>query len=849
MMGNASAEGDDAEISEQERSVDLRLYDDTEQLLTPDLTYGAGNSVTLAPTDDVNFLLDEALFTDMKLKAVDGSGELGARFLFWAYRAYSGGDAELEVTLMDGGTEIAFDTETVTALFVSDPYTAELEWDTAYEVAKEYDLEEGDRLELVIHNNGPSDVTIEYDDDNNARTRVQTLCQSVRRIEISTEAPDLNTNDDRMDSEHFEPNLPADFASLFVWGHEDDPDTDLLGGVLDAFGSDNVAEVWVMVYREGEQDDPYYEEESTLSDSDSEGWKNYELMEWDYSEESLDWGSHYRVETLVKDIQDNEFNRIVDITMDQYGAYLYLPDDDPSGEIAVGGSREFNFKVRNTGGDSDTITVTPSGFPNNWTILPESDELALNPGQEKDSVFTLFAPDDPEFVNEEALVKFTASSDGASSVQPKEFELTTATTVGAQYDVELFYRDGDTILHDISVSAQMAKPNEFNFTLANLGQDTDDFEVEGIWPGDIADWKVDVYRDDHGARDNPFLVEDVPRKDQDFPEQNEAQLMVVVEPATGGDAETAMLTLKATSQGNTSVSHSIYMNITRSKGVTLRPSSPGGNYRSNAIPDSQVTFDLVIESSQADSHTYQLTSQLPSGLSGKFTDVQGGSLIDISLEKDETQGLKFVVDDLPSDITYKDGGYVISLLAEDVEDSDVKFQLSVSFNIAQDVKFSISVKTSRVEGTPDETVSFELDITNDGNTADTFIVSLNSGPSGYDVSFKPKSSVFIEAGESESLTIRVSIPDDAVNGDKVELVIEVSATDTDQTQTKKLKIEVEADFQERMMQVLENNWYLLLLIPLLVIGYVAWSRNIAYEEEDDDYDTGSSASDDFEDWD
>ena len=853
-----------AEISDQSKEMELRLYRESEDRLTTDLDYGTGenNQIQLAPGQSVDFRLDRTLVHEMILSSVDVGGDLVATLDFWgSTSSFSGGEANMMAILWDGSTEIGrgeTDPPMDNTPLTSESYDIDIEWDDPWKGEDpSYTVQEDHRFTLELINDDDQDsINFDYDIESDAETRLTMNFQSVACLEVSTEMLDLATDvvNDRIDTDHFEPNLPADHSKIFVWGSDDDDndrDIDYDGGLLDSLGRDNLEEVRVLVYRDGEEENPYFDEEADLSNSTNDDWLNYEVDAWDYSEESLDWGSHYNVEVQAIDLQGNIFNRIVPITMDQWGAYMYLPDDDPQGDVSIGGSRELVFRVRNSGGDPDTFTVSSSVVPNNWTLTPQDHELSINPGQEKEARFTLYAPTDDDFVGDSAVIIFTAESEQAPSVRPKEFKITTTTRVGAQYEVELYFLVGDTVTHENSVSAQMNKPNEFNFTLANLGQDTDSFEIEGLWPSDVFDWDVDFVFEPQGSQDNPYLVNDIPRKDSDDKDQNKVELIAIVEPGTGGDKEEAELTIRATSQGNTSSTHEIYLTVTRSKGVTLTTSKP---YIANGIPGNPVTFDLTIESSQDGDHTYKLSSNTPSELSGKFTDGSGTTLVDVTLEKDERKSIKYQVDDLPDDITYLDGGYVISLLVEDVADSDVRFPLSVSFNIAQNVKFSLDPGKTRVEGKPGDEIYLKLEINNDGNTADSFTISWNSGPSGWKFSINPNP-VSIGAEQSQMVTIRVTIPDDALNGEKEIIELAIKAANADQTQSQKFTVEIKADFGERMKQVIEDNWYLLMLAPLMIIGYIVWSRSVAYEddeeEEDQDYDEPdtSSSDDDFDDWD
>lgn len=849
-VGAEEAENDSA-LTGQEVDMELRLYHGAQYYLGTDLSYGDGDEqqTTIGASGSKEFLIDiDTLKAAMRIHSIDSGEEEAARLEFYASSGI--GSSTLDGELRKGSTAIASGSEQVSS-FTSQRYTMILDWEGSRTFE---DLDEGDTFSLYLSTTG-SDITFNYDDNDND-AHLEMRFQTVQHIEVSTEMLDLTTPDpgDRYNTREVPPYMVEEYARLYFWGTEGDVafknGDEFDGGVQDAFGSGNLDDVRVKIYREGEEADPYFNSLATpITDASTEGWVNYPAQVWEYASDSseLDPGNHYRLEVEVRDIQGHVFNRSITLKMEQYGVYMYLPDDDPDREVGVGASTEYSFTVRNTGGVTDVIKVKPSVIPNGWNIShDERSTGSLAPGSEATITFNLQAPDDVSRVAERVPITFTAESEGAPAVDERTFQLDTETLIGAQYNVDLHFDDDGTPVKDQEVQGLINQNNDYNFTLTNLGQDADTFTVEAFFPGtnsDLAAWDTFIVWDGTAYKDSAE-VGPVARKGTD---ESVLELIVRVEPESAGSTERGMLSIKATSQSNTSAHDTIFMNISRVASIDLRTPSPGsGDDRKTGNAGNELVFLLNLQSFQTGERTYELSYTTSNGITGKFTDSGGTEQTIFDLDEKEIITLRFLAK-LPTDLTYTEGDYLINLKVVDGEDNSIEDFLAVRVNIVQKVDFTLpSPPSSKQKAAPDDNIYFKLKIKNTGNKKDSFIVSLKKTPSGYEVDLSDNT-VEVSPDQIVTVTITVRVDPDANNGDEEIIEVEVESATTQEKQTRKFTVEVESDFGERMTKVLEDySWLLIFLFLAVGMGLYAWSRS-GYEEYDEEDDT-SGEGDDFNDW-
>ena len=140
------------------------------------------------------------------------------------------------------------------------------------------------------------------------------------------------------------------------------------------------------------------------------------------------------------------------------------------------------------------------------------------------------------------------------------------------------------------------------------------------------------------------------------------------------------------------------------------------------------------------------------------------------------------------------------------------------------------------------------------NGNDKFTLSASSVPSGWRVVFTNGKTFDIEAGRSETVTIQVTVGDEARDGDEESVVISVASQLENQEKDYSFDITVEQGFTSRLSSALTDLWYIFVFLGLIIVVGIATQ----YRQEDDweeDYSDENSAptqsdesSDDWDDW-
>ena len=243
----------------------------------------------------------------------------------------------------------------------------------------------------------------------------------------------------------------------------------------------------------------------------------------------------YAVRVAAIDQQGNEFYVDKSIQMDAYGVYLNTPETQQS--VAVGGDVSYQILVRNSGDENDKFTIEPSETSDNWVVSPQSwTSNTLSPGEEQSITFTVSAADSTEMVGKNTIVVFTGRSE--NSVTPVNFDLETKTSVGAAYEISMYFDDPNSgqAVTSLSTNGVAGDWNQYQLSIANQGQATD--SVQLISQEVPADWEIKFEYND--LNDGTIIVSDIPRLGDGY---NVANVTVWAKPAQGGDIDTASIKL------------------------------------------------------------------------------------------------------------------------------------------------------------------------------------------------------------------------------------------------------------------------------------------------------------------
>ena len=545
--------------------------------------------------------------------------------------------------------------------------------------------------------------------------------------------------------------------------------------------------------------------------------------------------------------------------MDAYGVYLNTLETQQS--VAVGGDVSYQILVRNSGDENDKFTIAPSETSDNWVVSPQSwTSNTLSPGEEQSITFTVSAADSTEMVGKNTIVVFTGRSE--NSVTPVNFDLETKTSVGAAYEISMYFDDPNSgqAVTSLSTNGVAGDWNQYQLSIANQGQATD--SVQLISQEVPADWEIKFEYND--LNDGTIIVSDIPRLGDGY---NVANVTVWAKPAQGGDIDTASIKLIGISQGNTTKSDTATLVLTRSFGLSLSlvPQSSSGIFI-NKEAGQQFEVDLLLESAVEGDHTIQLYmgDNFPDGWSHSFKE-NGATVTEVSISGGESKALDLFIT-VGSQAVYKEDGDVFDAYAQDISDSSVVAKKQLTVILAYSGGFELSSLKFRETLAPEGSYTFQLTIENKANANDKFTLSATSVPSGWRVLYINGNVYEVEAGRTLSVPIKVEVSDEARDGDQESITISIFSDISNQEKQQSFVVDVEQGFTARLTTAISDLWYIFVFFALIiVVGAISYTQ-----QEDEDWDdeeeyespsspsspqspapaeTEVSSDDDWDDWD
>lgn len=837
------------EVEDQEQDVALYLYtyNGIGRLHTME-TGGHGDSeqVTIQPGSSAFFALNISLQADLPVKSY--RTDVGFHLYLYANSGnHVNGHLNLYVrdgTTMTGGELLAsgdMDTPTLFAGGNNEEHV-DIYWED--DIGPTYTFNSGNYIVLELENDGDNTVTINLDSgkSGDSPSRLVTTTNPVRDITVYTQSYNLATSDpeDLIDTENFKPNLPSDISKMFV-----------SGTALNAFGTYDITAFKVEIF--DSDDNELFVGEAEIDEPGEEtGTNSFEDIVWNYNDPAEPSENHkgkgiYTVTVSAINQQGNDFSLEKSIQMDAYGVYLHTPEPDQN--VAVGGDVEYQIFVMNAGDEADQFTITPSETSDNWAVSPETwTSSSLNPGDEQAITFTISVSDSTEMVGKSTVVVLTGESENA--VVSETFDLETKTSVGAEYEVALYFEDaasGQTV-SNLNSKGVAGEWNQYTLSVANQGQATDGVQLlaQDVPP----DWEVKFEYGDLNA--GSITIENLPRAGDG---DNVANVTVWVKPAQGGVVETADIELIGISQGNTSKSDSSVLSVTRTFGLVLsvNPQGSAGIFINKQAGET-FEIELLLESAVEDERTIRLyipDDEYPNGWSYNFKE-DGATVTETNLEGGESKSLDLLIT-VGSQAVYEEDGYSFNAMAQDLSDSSVLARQEITVVLRLESGFTLSSFKSKETLKPGDSYTFQLNIDNKANGNDKFTLSAQY-PSGWRVVFMEGSTLEVEAGTSKTVNIRVTAGDEARDGDEESVIISVASQLENQGKDYSFDITVEQGFTSRLSSALTDLWYIFVFLGLIIaIGIATQYRQD--DDWDDDYSddepapaqTGES-SDDWDDW-
>jgi len=838
------------EVTDQEQDVSLYLYSQNGvgKLHTKE-TGGHGDSETvqIQPGSSVFFALNNSLQADLPVKSYRSN--IGFHiYLYASSTDWNAGHLKIFVrdgTTMTNGEIIASGEINIPAAF-ADEVHVDIPWEDDY--GPEYIFDTEHFIVLELENDGSNGVNLDLDSgkSGDSPSRLITTTNPVRDIEVISESYNLETSDseDKISTTNFNPNLPSEISKMFVSGE-----------ALNAFGTYDITRFQVSVF-DSDENELFVGEVEVEEPEQNSGTNTFEDIVWNYNDPSEPTENHngkglYTVEVAAIDQQGNEFSLEKQVQMDAYGVYLSTPEPEQS--VAVGGEVEYQIFVLNSGDEMDTFTVEPSETSDNWLVSPETwTSNSLGPGDEQVITFTISAADDTIMVGKSTDVTFTAQSQ--ESVTPVDFRLRTFTSVGAEYELSLYFDDPESgqAVSTLSTTGVAGEWNQYSLSIANQGQDTDSAQLiaQGVPP----DWEVKFEYGDLNS--GSIVVEGIPRLGDNY---NVVNVTVWAKPAQGGDTETANIQLIGISQGNTTKSDTVILSLTRTFGLVLSVTPQGSSgLFSNKQADETFKIDMLLESAVEDDYTVILdVEDLPSGWSHSFKDENGATVTDVSLSGGESKVLDLMIT-VGSQATYDDLGYSFNAIATAMEDSSLVGRQPITVYLGLTEGFEMVSKKYKAVLGPGDSYTFQLEIKNEANGDDTFTLTAPSVPSGWRVIFPAGSVETVPAGRSVTVPIQVTSSDESEDGDKKTIQISIMSDLSSEVQYQSFVVEVEQGFTAKLVSTFTELWFIFAFLGLIVaIGFVTYSRQVDddwdYEEDYADEERplpaqDKQSDDDWDDW-
>ena len=837
------------EVEDQEQDVALYLYtyNGIGRLHTMETGgHGDADQVSIQPGSSAYFALNLSLQTDLPVKSY--RTDVGFHLYLYANSAdFNAGHLNLFVrdgTTMTGGELLASgDMNVPTVIQTNNEEHVDIYWEDDYGPTHSFASEH--YIVLELENDGDNAINLELDSgkSGDSPSRLVSTTNPIRDITVLTESYNLATPDpeDLVSTENFKPNLPSDISKMFV-----------SGTALNAFGTYDITKFEVAVF--DSDDNELFVGETEVDEPDQEtGTNEFEDIIWNYNDPAEPSENHkgkgiYTVRVSAVNQQGNEFSLDKSIQMDAYGVYLYTVEPDQS--VAVGGDVEYQVFVMNAGDEQDKFTIEPSETSDNWVVSPSTwTSSTLGSGDEQAVTFTISASDSTEMVGKSAVVIFTGQSENA--VVEETFGLITTTSVGAEYEVSLYFEDevSGQAVSSLSTKGVAGEWNQYTLSVANQGQAMDGVQLiaQEVPP----DWEIKFEYGD--LNDGSITVEGIPRLGDGY---NVANVTVLAKPAQGGDIETADIELIGISQGNTSKSDTAILSITRTFGLVLSitPQGHSGIF-TNKQAGEQFEIDMLLESAVEDERTIRLyiDDELPDGWSYSFKE-DGATVTETSLDGGETKPLDLFIT-VGSQTVYNEEGYSFNVMAQDLSDSSVLARQGITVMLRLDSGFALSSLQYRVEGaSPGESYTVQLNIDNQANGDDRFTLSASSVPSGWRVVFPDGNTFDVEAARSVTVPIQITVGDEAEDGDKLSIMISVASQLSNQEKQQSFVIEVEQGFTDRLSSAFVKLWYIFVFLGLvIVIGTVTYYRQ--EDDWDEDYSDDSEgdqpppeSDDEWDDW-
>lgn len=534
----------------------------------------------------------------------------------------------------------------------------------------------------------------------------------------------------------------------------------------------------------------------------------------------------YKATAHIFDEQNNEFTVNTTFTMADYGVLLtspfqrggegsYAPDQARAERNVIQNNvTRYRINVWNIGNLSTGISISADG-PSGWDWWLEGQNLTqenqktgeienIDPGQKKEIILAVDSKNNP--VDDDATIMVTATCLKDSSERDI---LTTFTLVVLEYNVELRFVDGTK---SQTKTVELGGEISYDFKVKNKGDTTDKIWIDvGSAP---SGWSKSLKGQDLKASEGRYYV--------DLQSGNDTQLMLTLKAADSGGDETADIDIIGTSQGSIEkldevASDSITTSTTKTTGIKLEVS--GLSHRT-ADPGEDVIYELELTNTGTTARNFTVTfTPLSSDDGWDVGDISFSQTSPAPEKKFPLLGPnpnnpeKFFLFVEPT-IEVLAGNYTIPIRAVRDDSPEKRFDdetVSIEVKEFYDIQVTEPMDLELyAEAEPGEDVEYTIEFKNSGNVPELVNIDVDE-PGGWNVDFGNASGEWleeIEPQETETVTLVLTVPDDAAGDETVDITVSVVPVERPDD-----KIQIQTHTK------IKSIWYqplLTLLVPILL---------------------------------
>ena len=421
----------------------------------------------------------------------------------------------------------------------------------------------------------------------------------------------------------------------------------------------------------------------------------------------------------------------------------------------------YTINITNDGNGEDDITLSLHGGNATWGTLAES-SFTLAAGESDETTLRVTAPDG------------TLAQNGYSiTVRATSEDTTTKANRAVFLNVQQVYEVSVSVSGDSTKNGDPGASVSYTITVKNKGNGDD--TVNLALEGENSDW---------GS-----IVEDV---DLEAGESTSVNLSVNIdEEANFGDY--TIIVNGSSDEASSDVYDTTIVTVTVNKeyqvDLLINEAQKSGDAASSVV------YDIIVKNKGTGEDTIRLSvDEWPMGWTANFNETE----IDIGAGKDAPVNLTVAIKEKEDNQAFYVNITAISVGAKD-EDLDVNATASTITTVNQYYEFRMTSVLTYTKADPEDTFTVDILLDNKGTGDDTIDLEV-TGPenaTGWVTDITP--SVEVPEGENRTVTLTVTVSEDAVKDSYYITVTGVSADEASETHDVTIQVDVSQRYEVQML--------------------------------------------------